>query len=375
MDLRRPLLPMAMMICFAPALCGCAQTPSLKRTYQNDFLIGVALGGTLPTDYGPAELAVIRGQFNAVTPENCMKPGLIHPGQDTWNFAQADALVNFAQENHMQIFGHTLLWHHETPDWFFQDDAKPASREKILARLKNHIQTLVGRYKGKIRGWDVVNEAIANEPGRDLRKTPWLDSLGEDYLIQAYRFAHEADPAAELQYNDYGIESPPKRQKAIRLIKRLQAAGIPLAAVGIQGHWILDRVPFADIDQAIDQFHALGVKVNISELDLDVLPRHSGAEVNPTGADNSLATAATRPLPEIFQRQAEQYAKLFALFHKHRDAITRVTFWGLSDGRSWLNDYHHQRRIDYPLLFDRQSQPKPAFYAVIDVLANPATRP
>lgn len=373
MDLRRLLLAMA--ICFIPALRVRAQTPSLQATYQNDFLIGVALGSTLPTDYSPAELAVIRGQFNAVTPENCMKPGLVHPDQDTWNFVQADALVNFAQENHMQIFGHTLVWHHQTPDWFFQDDGKPASREKILARLKNHIQTLVGRYKGKIRGWDVVNEAIANEPDQELRKTPWLDNLGEDYLIQAYRFAHEADPAAELQYNDYGIESPPKRQKAIRLIKHLQSAGIPLAAVGIQGHWILDQVPFDDIDQAIDQFHALGVKVNISELDLDVLGRPGGAEAGQTRADSSIATAATRPLPEIFQRQAQQYAKLFALFHKHRDAITRVTFWGLDDGRSWLNYYHRQRRTDYPLLFDRQSQPKPGFYAVIDVLANPATRP
>jgi len=365
----------AMMMCLAAAVRVGAQTPSLQQTYQNDFLIGVALGGTLPTDYSPAELAVIRGQFNAVTPENCMKAGLIHPRQDTWNFEQADALVRFAQENHMQIFGHTLVWHHETPDWFFQDNGQPASRQEVRARLKNHIQTLVGRYKGKIRGWDVVNEAISDKADEELRQTAWLDSLGEDYLIQAYRFAHEADPGAQLQYNDYGIESPPKRQKAIRLIKQLQAAGIPLAAVGIQGHWILDRVPFGDIDQAIDQFHALGVKVVISELDLDVLPRHGGAEVNPTSADSSIATAATRPLPEIFQRQAEQYARLFALFHKHRDAITRVTFWGLDDGRSWLNTYHHQRRTDYPLLFDRQSQPKPAFYAVIDVMANPATQP
>jgi endo-1,4-beta-xylanase len=347
-----------------------AESPALKDAYKNDFLIGVALGGSVPDDYTAAELAVIRSHFNAVTPENCMKPGMIHPQEGTWEFAQPDALVQFAETNGLQVFGHNLVWHNQTADWFFEDDNRQVSREKLLQRLQAHIETIVGRYKGRIRGWDVVNEALAEGGAKDLRETRWQKIIGDDYIIQAYKFAHAADPSCELQYNDYNIESNPKRDRTVRLIKSMQQSGIPLATVGIQGHWMLDKVPFADIENAIDEFHKLGVKVAITELDLDVIPRQSaGADTTRREADGSKQSGPISA--ELLQRQAEQYAKLFSLFHKHRDAINRVTFWGLNDGRSWLN-YWPRERTDHPLLFDRQCRPKPALQAVIDVVNKSA---
>jgi endo-1,4-beta-xylanase len=343
-----------------------AQSPTLKSAYKNDFLIGVALGGSVPDDYTAAELAVIEAHFNAVTPENCMKPIALHPDEGRWEFAQADALVQWAQANGMAIFGHNLVWHNQTGDWFFDDGGKQVSREKLLDRLKTHIDTIVGRYKGRIRGWDVVNEAIAEGGVDDLRATRWQKLLGDDYIVEAYKLVHAADPKAELQYNDYNIESSPKRERTVRLVTKLQQAGVPLTTVGIQGHWILDQVPYADLEKAIGEFRKLGVKVAITELDLDVLPRRT------TGADSSKheedGARKSVPIPDaVLQRQAEQYAKLFTLLHKNRDVVNRVTFWGLNDGRSWLN-YWPRERTDAPLLFDRQTRPKPALQAVIDVV-------
>jgi len=361
---------MALVVVVSACFAASAKETSLKEAYKDDFLIGVALGGNLPDDYTVAELAVIKSQFNAVTPENCMKPEWSHLEEDRWDFTQADALMDFAEANHMQIFGHTLVWHNQNPKWLFVDGEKEATREKMLQRMKSHIQTLVGRYKGRIRGWDVVNEAIAEGGTKDLRPTPGLKTVGDDYIVKAFQFAHEADPKAELQYNDYNIESGTKRERTVRLIQSLKEAGVPLAAVGIQGHWILDKVPFEDIDSAIDEFHKLGVKVMFTEVDLDVIPRKAGADLGQLEeGDRSAKQSGPDQLDERLKRQAEQYAKLFAIFHKHKDAISRVTFWGLNDARSWLN-YWPRQRVDHPLLFDRQSQPKPALKAVIDVVAE-----
>lgn len=235
-----------------------ADEPSLKDVYTNDFLIGSALGS--PRSYNATEQALIKSQFNCATPEVCMKPRPIHPKEDVWTFAQADAYVDFCQQNHIAAFGHTLVWHEDCPDWFFKDGDKPASRELVLKCLENHIRTILTRYKGRIHGWDVVNEAISDNPAEFLRKTKWLQSIGDDYVEQAFRFAQQADPEVPLQYNDYNIEREPKRSKALKLIKDLQSKGIRVATVGIQGHWSIDQIPFADIDKAIDLFHQLGVK-------------------------------------------------------------------------------------------------------------------
>jgi len=346
-----------------------AELPRLKDVYRNDFLIGTSLPGMVQQDLTPAEVALAVAQFNAVTPENALKPLPVHPSENLWQFHPADTLIDFAQQHGMTVFGHTLVWHEQTPRWFFIDGNHPASRELLLARMKTHIQTLVGRYKGRIRGWDVVNEVISDKPDEYLRPSPWEQIIGDDFIVQAFRFAHEADPNAELQYNDYNIELPYKREKAIRLIKDLQSQGIPIASVGIQGHWELDKVPFDDIDTAIDQFQALGIKVAITELDLDVVPRAThGADVGATTRAVSTAIRVTPLSPEKAQRQADQYARLFAIFHKHRAAIIRVTCWDVDDRVSWLNTWP-TARFNHPLLFDRNAQPKPAFFAVIGVLS------
>jgi endo-1,4-beta-xylanase len=241
----------------------------------------------------------------------------------------------------MFVIGHTLVWHSQTPRWVFEDEGgQPASRELLLTRMRDHIHTVVGRYKGKIRGWDVVNEAL-NEDG-SLRASPWLKIIGEDYLVKAFEFAHEADPEAELYYNDYSLEGGRKRQGAARLVKMLQAAGVKLTCVGLQGHYSLEHPTVGEIGQTIEVFAKLGLKVMITELDVDVLPTPG-----PGGADVSMRFGAdpkhnpyTNGLPtEIERRLADRYAELFGTFLKHRDAITRVTFWGVSDRSSWLNQF------------------------------------
>jgi endo-1,4-beta-xylanase len=348
-----------------------AQSPSLKDAYHNDFLIGVALGGKLPQSYSPDEIQMIVQQFNAVTPENCMKPMSVHPQEGVWTFDEADALVQFAREHQMTVYGHTLVWHNQTPAWFFQDGAQPASRELALQRLKEHIQTVVGRYKGQIRSWDVVNEAISDTPSEYLRKTKWLTAIGPDYIDQAFRMAREADPDVELQYNDYNIENGVKHQHAMKLLRGLKERGVPITSVGIQGHWLLDRIPYADIETAIDDFHQLGLKVSFTEVDLDVLPRHThGADVGTMETSRAGGALSATALDDVLKRQADQYARLFRLFHDHKDVIERVTFWGADDGRSWLNTWPSHRE-NHALLFDRQFQPKPAFFAVINALTPP----
>ena len=339
-----------------------AQTlQSLKDAYSKDFLIGSALGGHLPNSYNAKELALITSQFNAATPEVCMKPRPLHPKEGTWHFDEADAYVDFCQHNNIVAFGHTLMWHEDCPDWFFEDGKKPASRKLVLERLQNHIQTILLRYKGRIRGWDVVNEAISDSPKDFFRKTKWLETIGDDHVLHAFRFAHEADPAMQLQYNDYNIEREPKRSKTLKLLKDLKSKGIPLTAIGIQGHWQLDNIPFADLDKAITDFSALGLKVMISELDMDVLPRRS-----PTTPAS--APAKTQPAtPELLKRQADQYAKLFEIFYKHRGVNTRVAFWGIDDAHTWLNNWPTRGRYNHPLLFDRNGNPKPAYDAVIRI--------
>ena len=324
---------------------------TLKNTYPQ-FLVGAALDGMLPGKYSADELALIKAQFSQITPENCMKPRSIQPEEGKFDFTMADALVKFAVDNGITITGHCLVWHEQCPEWFFRDGDKPASRELVLQRMKTHIQTLVGRYRGVIKGWDVVNEALSDTEKVYWRDTKWHQIIGDDFLEKAFIYAHEADPAAELYYNEYSDEHPIQRAKTLKLIADLQAKGIRIDAVGIQGHWMLDKIPFQEIEESIVTFHQAGVKVMITELDVDLLP-HEAADLYVNGCP-----------PEVLERQAQQYARLFTLFKKHADTITRVTFWGLHDGRSWRNTWPRVR-TNYPLLFDRQSQPKWAFDAVI----------
>jgi endo-1,4-beta-xylanase len=229
----------------------------------------------------------------------------------------------------------------------------------------------VGRYKGKIDSWDVVNEAL-NEDGT-LRQSPWMKIIGEDYIVKAFQFAHVADPNAQLNYNDYNLETPAKRKGAIALVKKLQAAGIPIAVVGDQGHMHLDSPSVAEEEVAITELAATGVKVAITELDIDVLPKTWGqtADVSLNIKLDPKLNPYPNGLPDdVQQRLAKRYADIFAVYWKHRDVINRVTLWGVTDGDSWLNDWPVQGRTSYPLLFDRNGKPKPAFNAVLKTAAN-----
>jgi endo-1,4-beta-xylanase len=356
---------------FALGITTRAQTqPSLKDAYKDFFLIGAAINQSQIYGRDAAEDALIKAQFNSITPENVLKWEPVHPQLDTYDFAAADAYVDFGEKNNMYIVGHTLVWDHQTPKWVFEDEkGKPLSRDALLQRMHDHIRTVVGRYKGRINSWDVVNEAL-DEDG-SLRQTPWMKIIGEDYIAKAFEFAHEADPGAQLNYNDYALEKPAKREGALKLIKKLRAEGTPVSGVGLQGHSNLDWPTLEQLDTMITEFGKLGVKVMITEFDIDVLPKATPGQT----ADVSLnveAQAKLNPyvnsLPDSVQQAlAQRYADLFSLFLRHRDVVTRVTFWGVTDADSWLNNWPVRGRTNYPLLFGRHGQPKPAFQAVIAV--------
>lgn len=352
------------------------EQPSLKDVYQRAFLVGAAINSDQFTERDARGAALIKQQFNSITPENVLKWERVHPKPGVYDFDLPDQYVSFGEKNHMRIIGHTLVWHNQTPRWVFEDDkGSPVDRETLLNRMREHIQRVVGRYKGRISGWDVVNEALSEDG--TLRQSPWLKIIGEDYIAKAFEFAHEADPQAELYYNDYSLENDAKRNGAIDLIRKLQAEGVPVAAIGIQGHDKLDWPSIDQEDAAITAFAKLGVKVNITELDIDVLPRatrEQGAEVTLHGESKERLNPYSAGLPDSVQQAlAQRYAGLFRVFLKHRDVITRVTFWGVTDGDSWLNNWPVEGRTSYPLLFDRNARPKPAFDAVLQAAKEGAS--
>jgi endo-1,4-beta-xylanase len=353
-----------------------AQT-TLKAAFKNDFLIGVALNEAHFTGADTNAVALVRAQFNSISPENALKWESIHPQPDQYNFAPADRYVEFGRQNGMFIVGHVLVWHSQTPEWVFRDDkSNYVDRATLLARMSNHIATVVGRYKGKIGGWDVVNEAVTDKGA--LRDSPWLKIIGEDYVAKAFEFAHAADPQAELYYNDYSLENAPKCKGAVALIKKLRAQGVPVTGVGLQGHYKMDWPKPAKLDKTIAAFSALGVKVAITELDINLLPsptKSQSAEVSMNFKLQAKLNPYTNGLPDrVQQKLAERYAGLFTVLVKNRDAVNRVTFWGVTDDDSWLNNWPVKGRTAYPLLFDRNYQPKPALDAVLEAAgASPKT--
>jgi endo-1,4-beta-xylanase len=352
------------------ALAVPAQAPAaatLKDTFKGAFYVGVAVNSSQITGADSEGDALIVQQFDSITPENVMKWAVIHPRPDAYDFSLADKYVEFGQQHHMFIVGHNLCWHSQTPGWVFKDDkGTPLSREALLQRLHDHIRTVVGRYKGKVQSWDVVNEAL-NEDGT-MRQSQWYQIIGDDYVVKAFQYAHEADPAAQLNYNDYNMESPEKRKGAVELVKKLKAAGVPIAVVGSQAHLHLSSGTAADEEAAIEELSAAGVKVAITELDIDVLPSAWGhtADVGVKVEEKPNMNPYSNGLPEdVQQKLTKRYADLFAVFWKHRDVVNRVTFWGTTDKTSWLNNWPVRGRTSYPLLFDREGKPKPAFYAVL----------
>jgi len=348
--------------------------PTLKEAFKNQFLIGAAVNQRQFSEQDARGAAIVKAQFNSITPENVLKWEAVHPQPDEYNFEPGDRYVEFGEKNGMTIIGHTLVWHSQTPRWVFQDaEGKDLDREALLTRMSNHIHTVVGRYKGRIKGWDVVNEALMDNGM--MRQTRWLKIIGDDYIVKAFEFAHAADPNAELYYNDYSLENETKRNACVELVKKLQARGVRIHAIGTQHHNKLASPTLAQMEKTLVEFSKLGVKVCITELDVDTVAssqRNTSADVadvtRQTGTDNSQASG----LPDdLQQKQAQRYAEMFALFHKHADKIDRVTLWGVTDADSWLN---RPGRVNHPLLFDRNGKPKPAFDAVIKA-ANPPTIP
>jgi endo-1,4-beta-xylanase len=347
-----------------------AGIPSLRETFRNDFLIGTALNVPQIEERDPKAAALIPLQFNAVTPENIMKAEVIHPQWDKYNFEMGDKLVAYAQKNNMKVNAHTLIWHSQLPA--FVRSIKDA--DSIKQFFTNHINTVAAHYDGKVFSWDVVNEAL--EEDGSLRKSIFLQKLGEDYIVEAFRLAQKASPHSELYYNDYNIEQPRKRAGAIALIKKIQAAGVRIDGVGIQGHWRAYNIPLKDIEESIREFSALGIKVMFTELDLGVLPNpwdSDAADVNKKAEYNAKMNPYPTGLPDSIQSKLNKgYKDLFTLFLKYKGKIGRVTFWGVNDGQSWLNNWPIQGRTNYPLLFDREFKPKQAFYSVIETKTTKA---
>jgi endo-1,4-beta-xylanase len=354
----RGLIAAAGVIVLVPAAAH--QDVALKDVMPKGMVVGVAINQRQFDGTDTAAVDIITKQFNQISPENALKFQPTQPAADRYTFEAADRYVQFGVDRQMQVVGHNLVWHSQTGAWVFQGpDGKPADRDTLLARMRDHIRTVVGRYKGKIHGWDVVNEAV-DEDG-SMRKSPWQVGIGDDYVAKAFEFAHEADPDAELYYNDFNLEKPMKRAGVIKLVKDLQTRNLRIDGIGNQGHWRLETPAIGEIEGALVELHSTGLKVMYTELDINLLPNA------PPGADPAVANPYANGLPTTVQQQlARRYADVFRVFLKHADAVTRVTFWGLSDADSWLN----RGRANYPLLWDRQRQPKPAFNAVVDVLRS-----
>jgi endo-1,4-beta-xylanase len=340
---------------------------TLKDAYKDCFMIGVALNHRQFTERDTNGAALVKRQFNSISPENVMKWESIHPrpGPDGYDFQAADRYVEFGEKNGMFIVGHTLIWHGQTPRWVFQGEGTNAiTREVLLQRMRDHIHTVVGRYKGRIKAWDVVNEAL-NEDG-SLRRSQWYRIIGEDYIEKAFEYAHEADPAAELRYNDFSIENEPKRKGVIALVKKLQAQKVPISGLGSQTHANLTWPSAELLDTALTAFSELGISISITELDVNASQggqRSRSAEVsqNAQASGGGMVDAAN-------QKLADQYGSLFRVFLKHRKNIKLVTFWGVTDRDSW-------RSFGNPLLFDREGKPKKCFETVIQTALEAQEKP
>jgi endo-1,4-beta-xylanase len=340
----------------------------LKKAFKNDFLIGTAINERQFSGKDSIGISIIKPQFNSISPENVLKWQSVHPKPDSFNFGPSDLYVEFGERNKMFIIGHTLVWQFQTPRWVFEDEnGKPVDRETLLERMHNHIKTVVGRYKGRIEGWDVVNEAL-NEDG-SLKQTPWMKIIGEDYIEKAFEYAHEADPDAELYYNDYSLENKPKRDGAVKLIKKLKSEGIFISGIGDQMHAKMDWPEPLQVDSMLVDFDNIGIRVSITELDISVLPYKNinrSANISLNYEMNAELNPYKNGLPDSVEVElANRYAGLFKVLVQHKDLVERVTFWGVRDSDSWLNFWPVRGRTDYPLLFDRQGEPKLAFYKVI----------
>lgn len=330
---------------------------SLKDRYKDYFTIGVAVS---PFALKSEEANLITSQFSGMTAENAMKMGPIHPREQQFNWAPADSVVAFAMRNQMRMRGHTLVWHSQTPKWLFEDaEGKQISKEILLLRIHQHIDSVVGRYKGKIYAWDVVNEAISDNAAEFYRPSPFYQICGEEFIEKAFEWAHAADPDALLFYNDYSEIDPVKRKKIIELVNRLRGKGVPIHGIGLQSHWSIFTPSAEVLEKTLQDFSSVGLPLHITELDISVYKKEGRRDRIPSDS----LTAYT---PEREAMQIDMYERVFKAFRKYRSSIQSVTFWNISDRRTWLDNFPVMGRKDHPLLFDATLQPKKAYYKVVD---------
>jgi endo-1,4-beta-xylanase len=328
----------------------------LKEVYADFFDIGVAVSPrALKTD----ESSLIKKHFNSLTAENAMKSQSIHPEEKTYDWKYADSIVAYAQRHQMKMRGHTLVWHQQAPKWFFVNaDGKDVSKAVLLERMRAHILAVVSRYKGKVYAWDVVNEAVSDVKDEYLRKSKFLEIIGEEYIAKAFEFAHEADPQALLFYNDYNEIDPVKRAKIIKLITSLKNKGVPIHGMGLQGHWAINEPSRTQLEQTLEDFSKTGLVLHVTELDISVYPKeHNARERKPEDEDAAFTEQKRK-------QQDDVYDMCFELFRKYKSNIKSVTFWNISDRHSWLDNFPVKGRKDYPLMFDEKLQPKSSFYRV-----------
>jgi endo-1,4-beta-xylanase len=346
-------------------------TPGLAMKYGDYFPIGAAVDSQSYMTHAP----VLKAHFNSVTAENEMKWASLEPTEGSFSYGTADAIVSFATTNNMKIRGHTLVWHSQNPSWVFSNGSGGMpTKDVLLSRMKNHITKVMQHFAGKVYAWDVVNEAIMEDGSyrdgtlADDKKSLWYQIIGESYIAEAFKAAHAADPKAKLFYNDYYDYIPTKQQAIYNMIKGLLARGIQVDGIGMQCH--INIQPSTDpanqayyqdvghLEDAIKLYASLGVAVQVTELDMSLyIPGKTYT------SDQYYTTATFTDALKL--QQADRYAQFFQLFRDHRDVITGVTFWGIADDNTWLSEFSSGRK-DFPLLFDTNHNPKPAFWAVVD---------
>lgn len=373
MKLLTPILSFSLMLlllcCVQAKSTSDDKNPSLKNALDGKFYIGTALNLNQIQGRDTASLRIVKDQFAAIVAENCMKSMYMQPKEGEFFFDDADKFVELGEQNHLFVTGHCLIWHSQVPSWFFTDDkGKDVSPEVLKERMKNHITTIVSRYKGRIKGWDVVNEAILDNG--EFRKSKFYEILGEEFIPLAFQYAHEADPDVELYYNDYNEWLTEKRDAIVKLVKTLKEKGIRIDGVGMQGHVGLDSPTLADYKAAIDAYTALGVKVMITEFELSALPSprfNVGANISDTEAYRKEMNPYVEALPDsVSDIWSKRMLEYFTLFLDNSDKVSRVTMWGVTDGDSWKNNFPMRGRTDYPLLFDRSYKAKPVVQSIID---------
>lgn len=368
MKMNKLLATLTAALLVSPAVAQKPSLPTLKEVVGKHFLIGAAVNTDVVWGRDAKGAEVVKDNFNSIVAENCMKGESIHPEEHTYFWDDADRTVKFGEDNGLTVIGHCLVWHSQPPRWMFTDkEGKPVGREVLIDRMYHHITDVVSRYKGRIKGWDVINEAF--EDDGSYRKTPYYNIIGPEYFELAFWFAHAADPDAELYYNDYSMSKPAKRDAVCRLVRHLKSKGCRIDAVGMQSHNGVDYPNLADYEATMDSLVACGVKIQMTELDLNMLPnpkQFGGAEIS----QNFTYDKQLNPYVKGLDKQAqkifnERYLAFFRLYKKHTANIERVTLWGVDDGSSWLNDWPVKGRTNYPLLFDREYRPKPVVKEII----------